>query len=100
MVAYSLLRRASLIGGIILSCLFGGSPAQAQVTTDGTLPTPTQVTEQENVSEIEGGTTRGDNLFHSFQEFSVSNNNSHEQVGANGGSPLRHDLSRQVIAII
>ncbi|MEY2859172.1 MAG: hypothetical protein RLZZ74_3485, partial [Cyanobacteriota bacterium] len=43
--------------------------ANAQVTADDTVNT--QVTQTDNVSEITGGETRGDNLFHSFQEFSV-----------------------------
>ena len=41
----------------------------AQVTPDGTLDT--QVDRNGNVSEITGGATRGNNLFHSFQEFSI-----------------------------
>ena len=56
-------------------CTFGLSftvtTAQAQVTSDGTLPTPTQVNQNGNVSEITGGTTRNSNLFHSFSDFSV-----------------------------
>ena len=48
-------------------------PASAQsITSDGTLPTPTEVTENGNVSEIRGGTVRGSNLFHSFRDFSVT----------------------------
>ncbi|MEL6582114.1 MAG: filamentous hemagglutinin N-terminal domain-containing protein, partial [Cyanobacteria bacterium J06621_12] len=43
--------------------------AQAQVTSDNT--TGTQVTNDAGVAEITGGETRGDNLFHSFQDFSV-----------------------------
>ena len=49
------------------------SIAQAQVTIDGTLDT--QVTQDGNVAEITGGETRGDNLFHSFQDFSVGTGN-------------------------
>ena len=47
--------------------------AIAQVTSDGTVNT--QVTTDDNVAEITGGETRGDNLFHSFQDFSVPTNN-------------------------
>ena len=54
------------------ACLFV-SPVSAQVTTDGTVNT--QVNTNGNVSEITGGQTRGDNLFHSFQDFSVPTNN-------------------------
>jgi len=46
----------------------------AQVTTDGTLDT--QVNTNGNVAEITGGETRGENLFHSFQDFSVPNSSS------------------------
>jgi filamentous hemagglutinin family protein len=42
----------------------------AQVTPDDTVNT--QVNQNGNVSEITGGETRGSNLFHSFQDFSVS----------------------------
>nr|WP_263858332.1 filamentous hemagglutinin N-terminal domain-containing protein [Waterburya agarophytonicola] len=45
------------------------TPVASQVTSDGT--TSTQVTENGNVSTINGGVTNGDNLFHSFQDFSV-----------------------------
>ena len=45
----------------------------AQVTPDNTLDT--QVNSNGNVSEITGGQTQGDNLFHSFQDFSVSTGN-------------------------
>ncbi|WP_019503291.1 filamentous hemagglutinin N-terminal domain-containing protein [Pleurocapsa sp. PCC 7319] len=45
----------------------------AQVTPDGTVNT--QVNQNGNVAEITGGETRGSNLFHSFQDFSVSTGN-------------------------
>ena len=45
----------------------------AQVTSDGTVNT--QVNQNGNVAEITGGETRGGNLFHSFQDFSVPTNN-------------------------
>ena len=55
---------------VALSCLFGSnSQTLAQVTPDSTVDT--QVNTEENVTEITGGTTREDNLFHSFQDFSV-----------------------------
>ena len=49
------------------------SPLLAQVTSDGTVNT--QVNQNENVAEITGGETRGSNLFHSFQDFSVGTGN-------------------------
>ena len=45
----------------------------AQVTSDNTVGT--QVDTNGNVAEITGGETRGGNLFHSFQDFSVPTNN-------------------------
>jgi filamentous hemagglutinin family protein len=55
-----------------LGCLYASS-TQAQVTPDDTVNT--QVTPNVNVAEITEGETRGGNLFHSFQEFSVGTGN-------------------------
>ena len=49
------------------------SPILAQVTSDDTVNT--QVDRDGNVAEITGGETRGSNLFHSFQDFSVGAGN-------------------------
>ncbi len=46
-------------------------PSLAQITSDGTLENPTRVEQQGNVIEITEGTTKGENLFHSFENFSV-----------------------------
>ncbi len=43
----------------------------AQIVPDATLPVNSQVTFQEATDLIEGGTTRGTHLFHSFSEFSI-----------------------------
>jgi filamentous hemagglutinin family protein len=57
------------------------NPASAQVTSDETVNT--QVTENGNTAEITGGETRGDNLFHSFQDFSVPTGNEASFLNAN-----------------
>ena len=59
-------------------CSFGylgtvGKRAFAQPIPDGTVDT--QVNQNGNVAEITGGQTRGGNLFHSFQDFSVPTGN-------------------------
>lgn len=53
--------------------LFTIGDSVAQVTSDNTLNT--KVNNDGNVAEITGGETRGSNLFHSFQNFSVIPNN-------------------------
>ena len=53
---------------VSVACL-STSSLLAQVTSDGTVNT--QVNTNGNVAEITGGETRGGNLFHSFQDFSV-----------------------------
>lgn len=65
-------KKLKLIEVGFLFLLFASEPSAAQVVPDTTLPTNSLVTEQGNTSVIEGGTTKGSNLFHSFEQFSVS----------------------------
>lgn len=60
-----------LQAAIIWTCLF--SPTLAQITSDGT--TGSIVNQNNSRFQIEGGVTRGNTLFHSFEKFSIPTNN-------------------------
>ncbi|MEH1765409.1 MAG: filamentous hemagglutinin N-terminal domain-containing protein [Nostoc sp.] len=72
--------------GILISgaIAFSGTSAIAQITQDSTLPNNSQVTTQGNITNIEGGTRLGNNLFHSFKEFSVLNGTTAEFKNTEG----------------
>ena len=73
-----------------VSYLYASSSiTHAQVTSDGTVDT--QVTQDGNVAEITGGETRGSDLFHSFQDFSVPTSN---EVFFNNANDISNIFSR------
>ena len=60
----------------ILSVFSVNNIALAQIVPDNTLPQNSVATPNGDTIEITGGTTRGNNLFHSFEQFSVLVNES------------------------
>jgi filamentous hemagglutinin family protein len=72
-------------------CLFSlkAQAQEAPIAPDGT--TPTDVNQLGNVSEIDGGDRVGDNLFHSFRDFSVLTGN---EAFFNNGADINNIISR------
>jgi len=64
-------RQSFWLSGSVCLLLVITKPSWAQVVADPTLPSPSTVTSNGNISIITGGTEAGSNLFHSFREFSV-----------------------------
>ena len=65
-----------LVSGATL-ILFSVSPTQAQIVPDNTLGNENSTIKKDTIKNlpsdvIEGGATRGSNLFHSFQEFNIN----------------------------
>jgi filamentous hemagglutinin family protein len=56
---------------VTLLLLCNCQPIEAQVIPDTSLPSNSTVIKQDNINLIQGGTKAGNNLFHSFQDFSI-----------------------------
>ncbi|MDP1769505.1 MAG: filamentous hemagglutinin N-terminal domain-containing protein [Nitrospirota bacterium] len=90
-------RLAAITIGVLLSVTEILTPVTSQaqmrsaIVSDGTLPTPTAVTQVGNVYNINGGTIRGGNQFQSFDVFSVGTG---DIASFNGPSGITNILSR------
>ena len=80
-----------LLKSSILFSFFYPHLAQAQVVPDNTLPENTIVTSDGDVIQIDGGTRAGNNLFHSFEQFSVETGNT---ASFNNAVDIKNILSR------
>ena len=81
--------KISLTGLYSFGLALMATSANAQITPDGSLPTDVQ--QSGSTIEITGGSQAGNNLFHSFQDFSVPTNNT---AFFNNGMDIDNILSR------
>ncbi|MEL6930957.1 MAG: filamentous hemagglutinin N-terminal domain-containing protein, partial [Cyanobacteria bacterium J06600_6] len=66
------LEKKSLITiGLLFSILLIATESKSQIIPDNSLPNNSNVVRNGNIFKIEEGTIRGNNLFHSFSQFSI-----------------------------
>jgi filamentous hemagglutinin family protein len=70
---------------------FQDSPTDAQIVPDQTLTNPSQLSNQDNRIQVDGGTETGGNLFHSFQDFSIPQDS---QVHFNNPQTIQRIITR------
>jgi filamentous hemagglutinin family protein len=76
---------------IFTSIAFYANSVNAQIVPDATLPNNSSVTIQDNIKVIEGGSQAGNNLFHSFEQFSIPTN----QIGYfNNSTNIQNIITR------
>ncbi|MGL5940171.1 MAG: filamentous hemagglutinin N-terminal domain-containing protein [Waterburya sp.] len=75
MFIYKLINQTLLASGVSLYCLLTTTQTQAQVSSDETVSTEVNTTDNQNFT-ITGGSQAGNNLFQSFEDFSVPQNGS------------------------
>ncbi|MBW4564984.1 MAG: S-layer family protein [Mojavia pulchra JT2-VF2] len=61
----------SVLGIAMCASIYGANCVNAQISSDSTLPINSNVNKQGDTFNITGGTQVGENLFHSFKEFSI-----------------------------
>ncbi|MFB2972141.1 filamentous hemagglutinin N-terminal domain-containing protein [Aerosakkonema sp. BLCC-F183] len=76
---------------IVIPFSFISLKVNCQIIPDTTLPTNSSITLNDNTFTINGGTTAGNNLFHSFQELSLPTG---REAFFNNASNIQHIFSR------
>ena len=87
------IKRSCLIGSLLMATLISNSPAQGQSITEASDGTGTTVNQNGSQFDIQGGTSSGSNLFHSFDQFNLG---SGETANFQATSSIENILGRIV----